>query len=96
MPFCRVYLGAVDDESNSFKGYFQKLGDTIYAAVDPDSDEFNDYRRSLEVFDVRGGRALYTISYYLSVNGKKHGDIAAYKYNGRYGYVETGNGKVIV
>ena len=95
MPFCRVYLGAVDDESNSFEGYFKELGDTIYAAVDPDSDEYKDYS-SLEPFDVRGERALYTISDYLLVNGKKHGDIAAYKYNGRYGYVETGNAKVIV
>ena len=45
MPFCRVYLGAVDDESNSFEGYFQKLGDTIYAAVDPDSDQYKDYSK---------------------------------------------------
>jgi hypothetical protein len=115
MPFCRVYKNAVGEDFFSFEGYFvnkdKTVGEyfankdiTIYAAVMPTDPEFEDCHSSFEAVDVRGGRALYEMSDYLSIGGREHYDIAVYKLTDRaqmrnlyglYGYVETKSGKII-
>ena len=106
MPFCKVYKNTVGEDYYSFDGYFRDGGDTIYAAIKTDSPELEDYR-SLEPFDVRGGRALYEMSDYLAidvVDTPEHYDIAIYQHTdqlhgrelyGLYGYVETKSGKIV-
>jgi hypothetical protein len=83
MPFCRVYHNEKNDDYFSFEGFFQEGDNTIYAAVNPKSDAFKHYR-TLEPFDVRGGRALFTMSDYLK-DCEEHYDTAIYKYGDLYG-----------
>ena len=77
MPFCKVYLIDIreDDPSFWFRGFFQEREgvnhNTVYAAVKTTDPEFEECSSSLDVFDVRGGRALYAISDYLTIGSAR-------------------------
>ena len=115
MPFCKVYLSDIreDDPSFWFRGYFQEregaTHSTVYAAVKTTDPEFEECHSSFDVYDVRGGRALYAISDYLTIGSREFYDIAIYRHadavkrsgldgrnlNGLYGYLDTKSGETI-